>query len=124
MRIEERAIQAFFLKKVITIQSLLPVLKERKRYLLYQMDSTMNMVPQQDLIEHELRGFVGDLGLAKAGLRFISQKKNRGIIQVNHTSVDDIKTGLALIRKMNNSPVRITTIKVSGVVNKLNRVLS
>ena len=123
MRIEERAIQAFFLKKVITIKSLLPVLKERKRYLLYEMNSTMNIFPDQDRIEKELRGFVGDLGLAKAGFRFISQKKNKGIIQVNHTSVDDIKTGLALIQRMNDSPVCFRTIKVSGVVNKLTQAL-
>ena len=111
--------RTFFSKKVVKIRPLLPVLKEKKRYLLYEIDSKEKMSNANNTIEKELRGFVGDLGLAKAGLKFIKQKDNKGIIKVNNKSVDEIKTGLMLIKEINNNPARVSTLKVSGVINKL-----
>mgnify|MGYP001579176567 FL=1 len=100
------------------IKSLLPTLKENKRYILYEIDSMKKIQNQENIIKQELRGFIGDLGLAKAGLKFIKQKENRGIIQVTSQSLNDVKTGLSLISN-EQDPIRIRTIKVSGVINKL-----
>ena len=100
------------------IKSLLPTLKENKRYILYEIDSMKKIQNQENIIKQELRGFIGDLGLAKAGLKFIKQKENRGIIQVTSQSLNDVKTGLSLISN-EQDPIRIRTIKASGVINKL-----
>jgi len=98
---------------VVIIQTLLPVLKENKRYILYEI-FTKEIMQHNKLIESELRNFIGDLGLAKAGLSFIKTKNNRGILQVSHKSLDEVKTGLALIDSV---PVR--TVLVSGTLKTL-----
>lgn len=99
---------------MIKIKPLLPVLKEKKRYILFEADSKMS----DEDIKADLRGFIGDFGLAKAGLRFIKHKNNKEIIQVNNKSLDEIRAGLALINK-----TRIRTLKVSGTINKLNKIV-
>ena len=73
----------------------------------------------EDYIQSGLRNFVGDLGLAKSGLKFISKKSNKGILQVNNKSLNEVRTGLALINEINDVPVSIRTLKVSGVINKV-----
>ena len=98
----------------IRIKTLLPSLKENKRYILYDVEFVDKMDDSRGLIEEKLRNFVGDLGIARAGLRFVDAQHNRGIIQVSHTSVHEIKTGLALINGFN-----VRTIKVSGSLSKL-----
>mgnify|MGYP001588899615 CR=1 FL=1 len=104
---------------MVKIKPLLPSLKERKRYILYEIDSNVKMDNLRRDIFNELRGFLGDLGLAKAGLNFVSYKNNKGILQVSHNTVDEVKTGLALIKNIGNNKLRVRTLKVSGVLNKL-----
>ena len=99
--------------RVVRIKSLLPSLKEDKRYILYETTSKEKM-NYQEIIGQEIRNFIGDLGIARAGLRFFGEKNNKGILQVNRKSIHEIKTALALINKYN-----VRTIKVSGTINKL-----
>lgn len=70
-------------------------------------------------IEENLRNFIGDLGLAKAGFRFIKTSENKGILQTDNKSLDTIRAGLALIKEIDKTHVRIRTLKVSGILNKL-----
>jgi len=100
--------------KVVWIKSLLPTLKEDKRYILYEIMSKEKINSYREMIEQEIRGFIGDLGIARAGLRFVEEKNNRGILQVNRKALHEIKTALALANNYN-----VRTIKVSGTINKL-----
>ena len=72
------------------------------------------MVNHQKFLEGEIRSFIGDLGMARAGIKFLKKKGNKGVIQVNNKSLNEIKTALALIEKEN-----VRTLKVSGMLNKL-----
>ncbi len=65
-------------------------------------------------LEEEIRRFIGDLGIAKAGIRFLKNKNNRGILQANNKSLNEVKAALALVEMHN-----IRTVRVSGVLNKL-----
>ena len=107
----EERLESLFLQ-VIKIKNLLPSLKERKRYILYKISKKMEKYD----IERALKEFVGELGNAKAGLRFIKHEGEKGIIQVNHKFVDEIKTGLALIYRPD---LMIRTVRVSGSLNNL-----
>jgi len=71
----------------------------------------------------ELKTIVGELGLARSGLRFIKSKNNRGILQINHNALNETKTALSLINNINNEKVNIRTLKVSGVLNKLKQAI-
>jgi len=105
---------------VIKIKALLPTLKDKKRYVLYEISSMGNIKNHEKFMKEKIGSFIGDLGIARAGLRFIKSKNNRGVIQVNNKYVDEIRAGLALVQEINNKPVRIRTVKVSGIINKLN----
>lgn len=101
---------------MIRIKNLLPSLKERKRYILYRTNKKMD----KEEIENSLKLFIGELGFARSGLRFIKHENDKGIIQVNHNFVDEVKTGLALIYR---SDLMIRTLKVSGTLNSLKEVI-
>ncbi len=62
--------------------------------------------------------FLGQLGCAKAGIMII--KPN--IIRVNTKYVNDVRSSLVLIEKINNEKVIVKTTKVSGVLKKLKNV--
>jgi len=94
------------------IKNLLPTLKENKRYILYEIKSEKKIGDTMGLIEDSLRGFIGDVGLARAGLRFIKSKGNRGIMQVNNKSLDYVRAGLATIVDLKGDRARIRTLKV------------
>lgn len=104
---------------MIKIKSLLPVLKDKKRYILYEIDSKNKMNNPNNVIKSKLREFIGDLGLARSGIKFINYKNNKGILQINNKSVDEIKTGLSLIDEINHQKVRFRSVRVSGVLNKV-----
>ena len=108
---------------MIKIKALLPILKENKRYILYEVTSKSKMSSINNYIFNELRSFLGDLGLAKAGLKFVINRGNKGILQVNNKFVDEVKTGLASIHNINNEKVNIRTLKVSGLINKVNNII-
>jgi len=65
---------------------------------------------------------VGQLGVAKAGIQVIpncwNTEKQRGIIRINHKHVDEIKSALTFIKKINNKEVIVKSIGVSGIINK------
>ena len=105
----------------VKIKTLLPSLKENIRYFLYEIKSENNIKITKKMIEDELRNFIGELGLAKAGLNFIETNNNKGILKVNAKSLHEIRTGLALINNINNNKVNVKTLKVSGTINKLKR---
>ena len=66
-----------------------------------------------------IKKFLGELGMAKAGVMILSNQNNAGIIRVNHTSVDEVKVALALINNYQGNEIKVETIRVSGVINKL-----
>ncbi|MEK6952339.1 MAG: Rpp14/Pop5 family protein [Nanoarchaeota archaeon] len=98
---------------MIKIKNLLPSLKERKRYILYKTNKKMD----KEDIDSSLKSFMGELGIAKSGLKFIKHENEKGIIQVNHKFVDEVKTGLALIYRPD---LMIRTVRVSGTLKNLN----
>ena len=68
-----------------------------------------------------IKSFLGELNLAKAGVIMLHNKGNKGIIRVNNEYVDEVKVALALINDYNGNKVKIESIKVSGVINKLEK---
>ena len=66
-----------------------------------------------------IKKFLGELGMSKAGVMVLSNQNNNGIIRVNHTFVDEVKVALALINNYQGNEIKIETVKVSGVINKL-----
>lgn len=104
------------------LKSLMPALRERKRYLHYQVISETNF--DQKLIESEItkakNHFFGTYLGAKAGIMILKNKFSGqgGIIRVGHKYVDHLKTALGTITKIDNHDAIVRTTTVSGILKK------
>ena len=73
-----------------------------------------------DAIMSSSKEFVGNLGLARAGIQILKYNKalQRGLIRVNHKHVDELKSSLTFIEKIDNKEVIVKSVGVSGMLNK------
>lgn len=68
-----------------------------------------------------IKNFLGELTMARAGVMILINRDQKGIIRVNHKYVDEVKMALALINNYNGNEIKIETVRVSGVINKLEK---
>ena len=103
------------------LKSLLPSLKEKKRYLVFEVISKNKISQNQAIssIMQKTRDFIGELGMAKANLSILEHwRNNKGIIKASNKYTDEIKASLTLINKIDNSDVIVRCLGVSGILNK------
>ena len=80
---------------------ILPTLKERNRYLVYQVNDNEKLTLKEikKEMENAMMQFLGEWEYAKANILILDDfKKNRGIIKVNNKYVDKVKVSLMLIK--------------------------
>ena len=103
---------------------LLPSLKQKKRYILFEIisDTTFSQTSIKKAAEQALQQFLGEYGLAKAAPLFVKQKENnKFIIKVNHNHLDSCKAAIILIKKIDNKPVVVKSVITSGTIKKASR---
>lgn len=104
------------------MKPLLPTLKEKKRYLAFEVlsERDINFSLVSKAIWNSALSYIGNKGAALAGIWLLNDKyrKNKGLIKVGHKYVDELKTSLALIKKINNEDVIVRSLGVSGILNK------
>ncbi len=112
-----RMYTAFGLSCKIKMQKLklLPTLKEKKRYLVYQASDDLEN--HNSLIE-QCNSLLGIFEGSKAGLQLISSKNSRGIIRVATKYLDKLKFCLSIIKEVGGKKVSIKTVYASGLLNK------
>jgi len=106
------------------MKAMLPTLKERKRYLAFEVIAPrkiqdFKLVLQK--IEQSSLEFLGKSGFEKAGLIGIDKWNNtlqRGLFRVNHKHVDDLRASLTLIKEINDQNVIVRSVGVSGILKK------
>lgn len=105
------------------MKPILPSLREKKRYISYEIIAEKPIKREAIIgaLNQGLLRFLGEFGSAKAGIMFIENKENKGILKVNNTMVDQVKSGLILIKDINSEKVIIKTTKVSGTLAKLRK---
>ena len=106
----------FVSRYVLKMKPVLPTLKEKNRYLAYEIRNNRKFAPGE--IRNEMKKammqFLGELECAKANILILDDfKKNRGIIKVNNKYTDKVKVALMLIRIFT-----VETIYVSGTLKK------
>jgi len=103
-----------------------PVLREKKRYLVYKVDyfgnKTVETRSVNQSIKRRILGFLGELGLAEAGIMFIKSTNKKGILRVNRKFVDHTKTSLMTVNKTNNQGIAIRCLGLSGSINKAEKI--
>ncbi|MEM4260041.1 MAG: Rpp14/Pop5 family protein [Candidatus Woesearchaeota archaeon] len=104
---------------------LLPSLKEKKRYLVYEVIMEKNIHNTDKKISDYIDCWLGVVESSKASIIFIgySKENRRGIIKATNNYVDRIKLVLSLINKIDNINVIIRSIYVSGLLNKAKNLM-
>ena len=110
---------------------LLPTLKEKKRYLAIEIISDKKVDDFSKVkraIFDAIISFVGELGLSRMGLIFLTNKWNkdsqRAIVRVERSSLDEFRASLCLLKEIDGVPVIIKGLKASGMINKLDFIVA
>ena len=105
-----------------SLNPLPPAKRERNRYLVYSVTSE-KPVKSEDIgreIWKTALDFLGELGVSRSSLRVVDfdEKKQKGIIKVNHMSVEEARMTLALVKEVNKQRVALQVVGVSGILKK------
>jgi len=107
------------------IKPLLPSLREKKRYLAYEVISNSKFndaVSVNKAILDAAKEFLGNLGMAKAGILPINDKWNdktqRGLLRVNNKHVDDLKASLIFVKNIQGMEAMVKSVGASGILKK------
>ena len=102
------------------MKPLLPTLKENQRYVTYEIISEHSFTEQQiaTTIQQTLKEFLGVLGVATSGATLMKTTATKGIIRTNSKHVHYIKAALAYVKHINQQPVIVRSIGVSGLYHK------
>ena len=106
------------------IKPLLPSLRERKRYLAYEVISRSRFydaVHVNKAILDAANEFLGQHGMAKAGILPIDkwdENMQRGIMRVNNKHVDNLKASLIFVKNIDGKDVIIRSVGASGILKK------
>lgn len=107
------------------MQRLLPSLREKKRYLVFRILSKSELSNQNSLLTQlkaEIVSYFGQMGMAQAGIQLMKElynpKTQSGIIRVSNLYINQLKTALILITRLDEKEVLVKSINVSGMINK------
>jgi ribonuclease P/MRP protein subunit POP5 len=107
------------------IKPLLPSLREKKRYLVFEIISKNKIKQASEVFKaiiDSILSFAGQKGTAQAGIIILNDKydkeKQKGIIRVNNKMTDVLKSALILIKEISGEPVAIKSIATSGILKK------
>ena len=107
------------------IKPLLPSLREKKRYLVYEVASRNKFndaLHVNKAILEAAKGFLGNLGMAKAGIIPMNDQwdegMQRGVIRVNNRHVDNLKASLVFAGSIDGKEAIVRSIGASGILKK------
>jgi ribonuclease P/MRP protein subunit POP5 len=106
------------------LKPLLSSLRERKRYLAYEVISKIPIDPisASKAILDSANGFLGSSGASEAGIIPMDEQWNtmnqRGIIRVNNKHVDKVRASFIFIQKIKGTDAIVRSIGASGILRK------
>ena len=107
------------------MKAVLQTLKQKKRYVVFEVISETAIKSYEELRGSILSGCIsalGELGMAEAGIRLIDNDydpvRQRGMIRVGHKHVERLGLALAMIQKVGKSDAVVRCVGVSGILNK------
>ncbi len=116
------------MKQENRLKILKPTLREKKRYIAFQIISEEPIV-YSDLeygVWQTLLDFYGESGLSKTSLWMVknlyNSKKQIAVIRCNNKSVAQIIAGLGLITRLGDNRIITKVLKVSGTIKGLGKI--
>ena len=107
-------------KNKTKIKPLSPTLRERKRYLAFEVisEKSLDQKSISKAIMQNTQEFIGTLGASKAGLKFMKFNDQRGLIKVTHRNLDKLRASLSIISQIEGQDVIVQTLGASGTLKK------
>ena len=107
---------------MLRIKPLRPSLREKKRYLVYQISGAddISMPSLQHALVKRVNELLGVFDAANAGILPLQcdLKSRQGILRMNHTVVQRVRACFVLIDSLKNQSVQITSLGTSGILKK------
>ena len=109
---------------------LLPTLREKKRYLVYEILSDYDFDAKEisSSIKLSFKELFGITGLADAGLIFMDKKFNKetkkGFVRVSNESLDQLRASFTFINDINGKKAIVKSVIASGMIHKAESALS
>ena len=107
------------------LKPLLPSLKEKKRYLAFEIISKSKIKAFSEVskaIWTSTLSYAGTKGAARMGIWVLPEKynpeKQKGIIRIGHRNMDELKASLTLIKEIEQQPAIVRSIGASGILAK------
>lgn len=113
------------------MKSLLPSLKEKKRYLVFEMipiESVLNPTNKTQIsgygtlnaVTTKIKMYLGIFDSADAGIIPIEfdNRTGRGILKINNQYVDKVKAIMMFIDEIESQPIIMKSVGISGMINK------
>ncbi len=109
------------------LKILIPTLRERKRYIAFQVISEegeeFTYSDLESAVWDALLDFLGEYGLSKTSFWLLkecwNQKKQIGILMCNHKSVQEVIASLGLIERLGDNRITFKILKVSGTIKSI-----
>ncbi len=102
---------------------LLPSLREKKRYLAFEMlsESAVSRRDFIDELERSASSLLGDIGSSECGLKMLSFDRTGGIVRCARTKTELMRAVLATINRVMGVRVAVHVIGSSGSVKGAER---
>ncbi|HLD15804.1 MAG TPA: Rpp14/Pop5 family protein [Candidatus Nanoarchaeia archaeon] len=102
------------------IKPLLPSLRQKKRYLAFEIIADKKLEVSQIKTElfNKIKDFLGEFTLSKANLDLVEAKGNKAILKVSNKYADILRSALILVKNINKEAVLIRTLILSGSIQK------
>jgi ribonuclease P/MRP protein subunit POP5 len=111
--------------KTDKLRILLPTLKERDRYISFQIisDEDVSYSDLESAVWDTMLDFFGESGVSKTSVWLIKnlydEKKKTGAIKCNNKSVTQVIASLGLLSRLGDNRVLFKILKVSGTIKGL-----
>ncbi len=109
---------------------ILPTLREKKRYILFQFFSNKNFLYEdvKEIIFSKLLELYGEIGIGYIGPIFLPEfwikEKNVGILRVSHKYVEQAKLAIISIKSIRGEKVIPRILYVTGTLRKARKILN
>lgn len=102
------------------MKSLLPSLKEKKRYLVFEIISDSKVSVNRPLNEviSSIKGILGLFESAEAGIMPVDYKQGKGMVKISNKYADKVKASFLFINEIGTQNVIVRSLGVSGMINK------
>ncbi len=99
------------------MKNLLPTLREKKRYLVFEVLGDATCSSSIAAVDGSFSSLFGSLESASANIKAVKSAGRRCMVSVGRKQVDKLKASLAMVKSINNRKVILRSVGVSGALN-------